>query len=134
MKPRKASKPPQPAPASSTEPSGSTSSTDSGHNFAKLGNEFLQASKFIHEGFKNTPKWPTYQTAFQALENYLKAYLLNKGATLEQVRDIGPKLRGCPGRLRNTHFGSLARGNRLQGEDAGDDSLIDGSDPLAGFA
>ena len=93
MKPRKPSKPPQSTPLSSSEPSGRVSSSDSGHDFAKLGNEFLQASKFIHEGFKNTPKWPTYETAFQALENYLKAYLLNKGATLDQVRDIGPNLR-----------------------------------------
>src|SRR5262249_49193143 len=34
-----------------------------------------------------------YLAAFQALENFLKAFLLNKGATLDQVRDIGPNLR-----------------------------------------
>jgi len=62
-------------------------------NFAKLGDEFLQASRFIDEGFKGVPKWPTYHAAFKALENFLKAYLLLTGATLEHVHyELGNKL------------------------------------------
>jgi hypothetical protein len=41
----------------------------------------------LNDGFKSAHKWPTYQVAFLALENFLKAYLLLKGATLE-VRDL----------------------------------------------
>jgi HEPN domain-containing protein len=58
------------------------------NNFAKLGDEYLQASKMLNDGFKGAPKWPTYQNAFLALENFLKAYLLLKGATLEQGHDL----------------------------------------------
>jgi HEPN domain-containing protein len=54
---------------------------DSAKGLIQLGEQFWMASRFIHEGFKSTPKWPTYQAAFQALENFLKAYLMLKGAT-----------------------------------------------------
>lgn len=69
-------------------PNGAILGKDTCHSFAKLGEDFLQASKFIHEGFASVPKWPTYQAAFQALENFLKAYLLLKGATLDHVREL----------------------------------------------
>jgi HEPN domain-containing protein len=42
----------------------------------------------LNDGFKSVPKWPTYQTAFLALENFLKAFLLLKGATLEPGHDL----------------------------------------------
>lgn len=67
--------------------------SDAARNFAKLGDEYLQASKMLNEGYKSTPKWPTYQTAFLALENFLKAYLLLKGATPDHVhKSIGHDL------------------------------------------
>jgi hypothetical protein len=72
-KPRKSTQ--QPTPSSGTAPTAS--------DIAKLGDEYLQASKMRNDGFKSAPKWPIYQTAFQALENFLKAYLLLKGATME---------------------------------------------------
>jgi HEPN domain-containing protein len=42
----------------------------------------------LNDGFKSAPKWPTYQTAFLALENFLKAYLLLKGATPDPGHDL----------------------------------------------
>jgi HEPN domain-containing protein len=67
---------------------------DSDHNFAHLADDFLKAARFANNGFANLPKWPTYFLAFQALENYLKSYLLRMGATLDHVHhDIGHKLR-----------------------------------------
>lgn len=48
----------------------------------------MQASKMLNSGFKSVPKWPTYQTAFLALENFLKAFLLVKGVTLEPSDDL----------------------------------------------
>jgi hypothetical protein len=42
----------------------------------------------LNDGFKSAPKWPTYQNAFLALENFLKAYLLLKGATLEAYHHL----------------------------------------------
>jgi len=53
-----------------------------------LGEEYLQASKMLNDGFKIEPKWPTYQTAFLALENFLKAYLLLKGASPGHGHDL----------------------------------------------
>jgi HEPN domain-containing protein len=73
-------------------PSGRFPGNDSRHVFARLGDEYLETAKFANEGFKE-PKWPTFLNAFQALENYLKAYLLSKGVTLEQARNIGHNLR-----------------------------------------
>jgi hypothetical protein len=35
------------------------------------------------------PRWPVYQNAFQALELYLKAYLLMKGAAVDDLRELG---------------------------------------------
>jgi hypothetical protein len=90
-KPRK---PAQAASQSGIPPTSSFVGNESWHNFAKLGDEFLQASKFIHEGFKSIPKWLTFETAFQALEHYFTAYLLLKGVTLDHVRqNIGHDLR-----------------------------------------
>ena len=60
---------------------------DSPHNFSKLGREFLDAAKFAHAGFKGVPMWPTYFLVFQSLENFLKAYLLAHGATLDHVKN-----------------------------------------------
>jgi len=60
---------------------------DSPHNFSKLGREFLNAAKFAHAGFKSVPMWPTYFLVFQSLENFLKAYLLAHGATLDHVKN-----------------------------------------------
>src|SRR6266481_3576396 len=94
-KPTKAQKPTQAAFPNGIVPTGSFLGNDSGHIFARLGDEYLQAAKFTNEGFKE-PKWPTFHMAFQALENYLKAYLLLKGVTLDHVRqNIGHDLRAA---------------------------------------
>jgi HEPN domain-containing protein len=58
---------------------------DSPHNFAELGHEWLTAAKVLNANGKNWPGGPIYFLAFQALELYLKAYLLRKGATLQHV-------------------------------------------------
>jgi hypothetical protein len=69
---------------------------DSPHNFCNLGREFLDAAKYTHTGFKYAPKWPTYFLVFQSLENFLKAYLLAHGATLDYVKKkVGHRL--CDG-------------------------------------
>jgi hypothetical protein len=74
-------------------PMGHFLDNDSPHNFAKLGREYLDAAKFTHAGFKGEPMWPTYFLLFQSLENFLKAYLLAHGASVEHVRrKIGHKL------------------------------------------
>ena len=65
-------------------------------NFAKLGEDFLQAARFINEDFMGVPKWPTYHAAFEALENFLKAYLLLNGASLTHVHhELGHRLRAA---------------------------------------
>jgi hypothetical protein len=66
---------------------------DSPHNFSKLAREFLDAAKFTHAGFKGVPMWPTHFLLFQSLENFLKAYLLAHGATMQDIQfKIGHKL------------------------------------------
>jgi hypothetical protein len=75
---------PKRLPPQTPAPSGPTG-TDSASHFAKLGEEYLQASKMLNDGFKSAHKWPTYQTAFLALENFLKAYLMLKGATVDHI-------------------------------------------------
>ena len=67
-------------------PSGSFLDNDTAHNFANLGRDFLDAAKVVNKHFKNAPMWPTYLLVFQSLENYLKAYLLAHGATLNHVK------------------------------------------------
>jgi len=67
-------------------PCGRLLGNDSPHNFSKLAREFLDAAKFANEGFKGKPMWPTYFLVFQSLENFLKAYLLAHGATLDHVK------------------------------------------------
>jgi len=55
---------------------------------------FWKRADLYTRSFKKVRKWPTYQAAFQALENFLKAYLLRKGATPEHTHyEIGHKLR-----------------------------------------
>jgi hypothetical protein len=67
---------------------------DSPRNFAKLGEDFLQAAKFTNDGFKNRFEWPTYFLVYQSLEHYLKSYLLNRGRTLDYVhKQIGHNLK-----------------------------------------
>lgn len=61
-------------------------------NFAKLAREFLDAAKFTHIGFRGVPRWPTYYLVLQSTENFLKAFLLVKGATVEDVRKIGHRI------------------------------------------
>lgn len=74
-------------------PFGQFLDNDSPHNFSKLAHEFLEAAKFTHAGFNGTPTWPTYFLAFQSLENFLKAYLLANGATMDHVKNrIGHRL------------------------------------------
>lgn len=64
---------------------------DSDHNFAKLGDDYLSAAVMLHKG--NAPQWPTYGNAFQALELYLKCYLLKRGKTLHYIENaIGHRL------------------------------------------
>jgi hypothetical protein len=66
---------------------------ESPHNFSKLGQEFLDAAKFTHAGFNGAPMWPTYFLLFQSLENFLKAYLLAHGATMDHVKnEVGHRL------------------------------------------
>ena len=60
---------------------------NSPRNFAKLGAQFLQATRFTNEGFQNGLQWPTYFLAFQSLELYLKCYLLSRGRKLVYVRN-----------------------------------------------
>jgi hypothetical protein len=67
---------------------------DSPHNFAILGDEYLEASKCLNKHFQ-TLAWPVYQNAFLALEQYLKSYLLSRGATIHDVRKIGHNLRAA---------------------------------------
>ena len=74
-------------------PCGRFLDNDSPHNFSKLAREFLDAAKFAHEGFKGMPMWPTYFLVFQSLENFLKAYLLAHGATLDHVKnEVGHRI------------------------------------------
>ena len=75
-------------------PCGHFLDNDSPHNFSKLAREFLDAAKFAHAGFKGIPTWPTYFLVFQSLENFLKAYLLVRGATLDHVKNrVGHRIR-----------------------------------------
>lgn len=61
---------------------------DDPHNFAKLGREYLEDAKILCEAHKaEAPTWPTYQLAFQALENFLKASLLARGATAKHIKE-----------------------------------------------
>jgi len=64
-------------------PFGSFLDNEAPHNFAKLAREFLDAAKFTHMGFQSVPMWPTYYLVFQSLENFLKAFLLAHGATID---------------------------------------------------
>jgi len=92
-KPRQPKPVKQPTPPSGILPFGRFLGNDSWRNFAKLGEDYLQASKMLNDGFKSAPKWPTFQAAFQALEHFLKAYLLLNGATLDHLQHgIGHKL------------------------------------------
>ena len=68
-------------------PCGQFLDNDSPHNFSKLARDYLDAAKFTHAGFKGVPTWPTYFLVFQSLENFLKAYLLAHGATLDYIKD-----------------------------------------------
>jgi len=54
-KPAKLSKPAQPIGPSGVVPSNSISDDEHWRNFAKLGDEFLEASRFSHEGFAIQP-------------------------------------------------------------------------------
>jgi HEPN domain-containing protein len=67
-------------------PFGSFLDNDSPHNFSNLAGEFLQAARFSNHGFDNRPVWPTYFLAFQALELYLKSFLIRRRATVDHVR------------------------------------------------
>jgi HEPN domain-containing protein len=72
-------------------PFGQFFGNDSDHNFAKLGDDYLSAAEILLK--HNGPDWPTYANAFQALENYLKSYLLKKGRTPDYIKnEIGHKL------------------------------------------
>jgi len=74
-------------------PMGQFLDNDSPHNFSKLAREFLDAAKYTQAGFKGVPMWPTYFLLFQSLENFLKAYLLARGATMHDIQfKIGHKL------------------------------------------
>src|SRR6266571_8267842 len=75
-------------------PIGQFLGNDSSHNFAKLGDEFLEAAKVLYEKYGNDPKWPTYFLAFHSLELYLKSYLLRKGKPLRWAeKEIGHNIR-----------------------------------------
>jgi hypothetical protein len=72
-------------------PSGQFFGNDSSRNFAKLGDDYLKAAEILQK--HKAPEWPTYNNAFQSLENYLKSYLLRKGNILDYVKnEIGHKL------------------------------------------
>jgi len=55
IKHAKTSKPGQPIYPGDTVPTGSVLGDDSWHNFAKLGDEFLQASRFTNDGITADP-------------------------------------------------------------------------------
>jgi hypothetical protein len=74
-------------------PYGHFLNNDSPHNFCTLAREFLDAAIYTHAGFKRVPMWPTFLLIFQSLENFLKAYLLANGATMDHLQfTIGHKL------------------------------------------
>ena len=66
------------------------------HNFATLAEQFLRATKVLHQHDKEFgfPARPTYFLAFQALELYLKAFLAGKGMPGKDLqRRIGHSIR-----------------------------------------
>jgi len=70
-------KPKTPSQSAQATPSGSTVSTVNG--LTKLGEEYLQAGKMLNDAFKSVSKWPIYQNAFLAVEDF-KAYVMPQGA------------------------------------------------------
>ena len=79
--------------SSGVVPFGQFLGNDSDHNFSKLGGDFLRAAKILNKEYQNAPEWTTCFMAFQALELYLKSYLLRKGRNLRYVeKQIGHKL------------------------------------------
>jgi hypothetical protein len=85
-------------PGKTEQPKTLSGTVQTATDLAKLGEEYLQASKMLNDGFKSAPKWPTYQNAFLALENFLRAFLMLKGATLEQGRDLRALLKEAKGK------------------------------------
>lgn len=76
-------------------PFGSFLGNDSPHAFAKQGDDYLDAAKILNDAYKGAPNHPVYQNAFQALELYLKGYIVLKGAIKPEdlQKKIGHKLR-----------------------------------------
>jgi len=61
-------------------------------NFARLGDQYLEAAKILDKTWESEPKWPTYQNAFHALELYIKAFLLIKNVSVGDLKKIGHRL------------------------------------------
>jgi HEPN domain-containing protein len=69
--------------------------TDSARDFHKLGSKFLKAARIIFE--KNFPEldFPAFALAGQAIELFLKAYLLTKGLHVGELKKIGHDLKSA---------------------------------------
>jgi HEPN domain-containing protein len=73
---------------------GSFLSNDSAYSFLNLGDTFLRAATLLNQAYENRCEWPTYFLACQALELYLKGYLLRRGRDVDYVRKkIGHNLK-----------------------------------------
>jgi HEPN domain-containing protein len=64
---------------------GAALKNDSSHNFAEVGGEYLEAAEVLNNTSPNEPRRTTFANVFQALELYLKSFLLRKGKTLQYV-------------------------------------------------
>jgi HEPN domain-containing protein len=70
--------------------------TDSARDFYKLGSKFLKAARIIFEK-GNFPEldFPAFALAGQAIELFLKAYLLTKGLHVDELKKIGHNLKSA---------------------------------------
>ncbi len=100
-------------------PSGRMLGNDDPHNFAKLGRDYLADAKILCAAHTTeSPTWPTYQLAFQALENLLKAYLLAHGASMEQIRKkVGHNVCKALGEAK-------AKGLKVTGHEHSEDAVM----------
>ena len=58
---------------------------DHPHNFSKLGKNYLEAAKILDSHHQNQPDWPTFFVVCQALELYLKAFLVAHRVSVEDL-------------------------------------------------
>jgi hypothetical protein len=65
---------------------------NSPHSFHKLGSEFLNAARLVFENGNPDLHFPGYTLVAQAIELYLKAFLLAKGQNVNNLKSIGHNL------------------------------------------